>query len=285
MEGTYSGVLPALNTVLDITPELLLRFAATQNLNRPSLDSIAAKGTATVGDTGAIEVSRGNPALKPFKDTTLDLAVEYYFGKVGLLSASVFQKWIKNFIASETLDNVPFSQTGVPFSTIPGATADTIVKEFDVPVNVAGTKPLSGVEVAAQAQFSFLPKPFDNLGMVANFTYVHANKALTGFSPTSYNATLYYETKRWGLRGSLSHRSRYYTGRDPDPISADTRGFERSTYVDAAAFVNISDRLQLTANAINLTNQKDTQFWGQARYLYNQTQSGTTYSAGFSYKF
>lgn len=286
VEGHYLGVLPALNTVLEMTPDLLVRFAATQNLNRPSLSSLAAKGEATQNeDSGDISVSLGNPNLKPFKDTTLDLAVEYYFGKVGLLSASVFHKWIKNFIATQTLDNIPFSQTGVPFSTIPGATADTIVKEFDEPINVSGTKPLTGIEVAAQAQFSFLPAPFDNLGAVVNFTYVDANKALLGFSKTSYNATLYYETNRWGVRGSLNHRSRYYTGRSDDPISADTRGFEGTTNIDAAAFLNITKGLQLTANAINLTNQKDTQFWGQNRYLYNQTQSGTTYSVGFGYKF
>lgn len=284
--GSYSGVLPALNTVLDVTPDLLLRFSATQNLNRPSLDSIAAKGTATQDeDSGAITVSRGNPALKPFKDTTLDFAAEYYFGKIGLLSASVFQKWISNFIGSESLQSIPFSQTGVPFGTIPGATANTIVKEFDEPINVPGTKPLTGVEVAAQAQFAFLPKPFNNLGMTANFTYVNADVALTGFSKTSFNTTLYYETKRWGMRASLSHRSSYYTERSDDPISAGNRGFEGSTYVDAAAFINVSDKFQLTANAINLTNQKDTQFWSQYHYLYSQTQSGTTYSAGFSYKF
>ena len=49
--------------------------------------------------------------------------------------------------------------------------------------------------------------------------------------------------------------------------------------------MNVTDGIQLTLNAINLTNQKDTQFWGQNRYLYNQTQSGTTYMAGFSFKF
>ena len=38
-------------------------------------------------------------------------------------------------------------------------------------------------------------------------------------------------------------------------------------------------------NAVNLTNQKDTQFWGQNRYLYNQNQSGSTYMLGLSYKF
>lgn len=236
-------------------------------------------------DGGAITASRGNPGLKPYKDTTLDVSAEYYFGKVGLISASVFNKQIKNFIGSQTLENVPFSQTGVPFGTIPGATAATIVKEFSMPINVAGTKSLTGVELAAQAQFSFLPAPFDNLGALANYTYVDAPKEITGISKTSYNATLYYETKRWGLRGSMSHRSAYYTGRDPSVMSANTRGFEATTYFDASAFVNVTKELQLTLNAVNLTNQKDTQFWGQNRYLYNQNQSGATYMAGFSFKF
>lgn len=285
VKGHYSGVLPALNTVLELTPDTLLRFSATQNLNRPSLSSIAAEGSAFQDDSGGISASRGNPNLKPFKDTTADFAVEYYFGKVGLLSASVFHKWIKNFIGSETLENIPFSQTGVPFSAIPGATASTIVKEFNMPVNVPGTKNLTGVEVAAQAQFSFLPAPFNNLGAVVNYTYVDADEALTGISKTSYNATVYYETNRWGLRGSLSHRGRWYSGHASDITDAGTRGFEGSTYVDAAAFFNITPKLQFSLDAVNLTNEKDTQFWGQPRYLYNQNQSGTTYMAGLSYKF
>lgn len=286
VSGSYSGVLPAMNAVLELTPEVLLRFAASQNLNRPGLGSIAAEGSAFRDESsGEITASRGNPDLKPYKDTTLDFSAEYYFGKVGLLSASVFRKWIKNFIGSQTLENIPFSDTGVPFATIPGATASTIVSEFSMPINVSGTKSLTGVELAAQAQFSFLPAPFDGFGVTANYTYVNAPKEITGISKASYNATLYYETARWGLRGSMSHRTRYYTGRSEDIMSASTRGFEATTYVDASAFLNVTDQIQLTVNAINLTNQKDTQFWGQNRYLYNQTQSGTTYMAGFSFKF
>lgn len=286
VKGSYSGVLPALNTVLELTPDVLVRFSATQNLNRPGLGSMAAKGTAFQdSSSGEITASRGNPNLKPYKDTTLDLSVEYYFGKVGLLSASVFHKSITNFIGSQTLENIPFSQTGVPFSTIPGATASTIVKEFDMPVNVAGTKKLTGLELAAQSQFTFLPAPFDNLGALANYTYVDADKALTGISNTSYNLTLYYETPRWGVRGSLSHRNVWFTGRSDSVMSASTRGFEGSTYVDAAAFFNVTDKLQVTLDGVNLTNETDTQFWGQSQYLYNQNQSGATYMAGLSYKF
>ena len=286
VEGSYSGVLPALNTVLELTPDVLVRFSATKNLNRPGLGSMAAEGSAFQdSDSGEITASRGNPNLKPYKDTTLDLAVEYYFGEVGLLSASVFQKTITNYIGSQMLENIPFSQTGVPFTTIPGATADTIVSEFSMPINVEGSNKLTGLELAAQTQFSFLPAPFNNLGAVANYTYVDAEEALTGVSKTSYNATLYYETGRWGVRGSLSHRARWYSGINDSLMSASTRGFEAGTYIDAAAFFNITDGLQLSLDAVNLTNQKDTQFWGQNRYLYNQNQSGSTYMVGLSYKF
>ncbi len=154
-----------------------------------------------------------------------------------------------------------------------------------MPINLPGTKRLTGVEIAAQSQFWFLPAPFDDLGAVANYTYVDFPQDITGISPVSDNATLYYETSLWGARVSASHRSRWYTGHSTNPMSADTQGFEGSTYVDAAAFYNITDTLQFTVDAINLTNQKDTQFWGQNRYLYNQTQSGTTYMVGLSYKF
>ncbi len=298
VHGHYSGVLPALNTVLELDSETLLRFAATKNLNRPSLDSIKALGTASLDSNTKcdfsqpatknncyISVSLGNPNLKPFTDNTLDFAIEHYFGKVGLLSAGVFQKWVTNFVQGQTLHNQTFSQVGIPASSVTGATSTTNITDISQPYNVPGTKSITGVELVAQSQLSFLPKPFDKLGVQANFTYVHIPSDLTGISPVNYNATVYYETKVWGARVSMSHRDRWYTGKSADPMSADTRGFEGSTYFDAAAFWNITPKFQFTVDAINLTNQKDTQFWGQARYLYNQNQSGTTYLAGLSYKF
>jgi iron complex outermembrane receptor protein len=290
VKGSYSGALPALNTVLELTPEVLLRFSATQNLNRPGLGSMAAEGNATVDDSGKITGSRGNPDLKPYKDNTLDLAVEYYFGKVGLLSAGVFQKDLTNFIGSarysvEDGNALTFAQAGIPAGTVTGATPNTIIDEFSMPINVSGTKRLTGVELAAQSQLSFLPAPFDNFGVVANYTYVDTPPEITGISQTSYNATIYYETKTWGARASMSHRSKWFSSRSDDVMSAGTAGFRESTYVDAAAFYNVNSKLQLTLDAVNLTNQKDTQFWGQNEYLYNQNQSGTTYMAGLSYKF
>ena len=210
-----------------------MRFSATQNLNRPGLGSMAAEGSAFQDSSGKITASRGNPNLEPYKDNTLDFAVEYYFGDVGLMSASLFHKDIKNFIETVRFTDVPFSETGVPYSTIPGATASTIVNEFSMPVNKEGRVELTGLELAAQSHLSFLPAPFDNLGVVANYTYIDMPDDLTGISKTSYNATVYYETDRWGARASLNYRDKWYTGYNTAVMSASTRGFEGGTYVDA----------------------------------------------------
>ena len=307
VKGHYEGVLPSLNTVLELTPDLLVRFAATQNLNRPGIGSMAARGSAfSAREIGPdpivncqieangendcdISASRGNPDLKPYKDNTLDLAVEYYFGKVGLISISAYQKDITNFITSANYsvadgNALTFEQAGIPIETVPGVTPNTIIDNFSMPVNSTGNTKLSGVELTAQSQLSFLPAPFDNFGISANYSYVDA-PSITGISKNSYNATLYYETKAWGGRVSMSHRDKWFSGYSDSVMSASTRGFQASTYVDAAFFYNVSERLQVSLNGINLTNQKDTQFWGQNEYLYNQNQSGATYMVGLSYKF
>lgn len=280
----YSGLLPAFNAALEITPEFIVRVAATKNINRPSLGSLGMQGSVTRNDDGSFDVSVGNPDLKPYKDTALDLSAEWYFGKVGMVSVGVFHKNIKNLIAGETFYNVPFSQTGLSTDLIGGLPASTEVREFSRPINMARAK-LTGLELAAQTQFSFLPAPFDGLGAMANFTYIDPKQPINGLSKYNANATLYYETKNWGLRGSLNYRSRYlraiYDGTNPHSEG----GFDGTIYVDAAAFVNLMPGLRLTVDVINLTNEKEVQYHSIHHRLHNVTQSGTTVLAGINYTF
>src|SRR5205814_27454 len=90
-------------------------------------------------------------------------------------------------------------------------TSDAFV-QFDwnrqLPVNVDTVK-LTGVESAVQLPFYFLPAPFNGFGVLGNVAYVHGSKEITGLSKLTANATLYYETALFGVRGSLSHRSSY----------------------------------------------------------------------------
>jgi TonB-dependent receptor len=283
VSSSYSGVLPALNAVLELTPETLLRFAATQNLNRPTLSSLAAQGGVTRNDDGSFSISFGNPKLKPFEDTTLDLSVEYYFAKTGLLSLGVYRKDIKNFIGSFDQQNVTFGQTGLALTPqlttmFPDLTANSSVKDYSYPINDAKVK-LTGTELAVQLPFIFLPAPFNNLGMLGNVSYVHGDQEITGLSRLSANATLYYESPSWGVRGSLSHRSSYQT-QPLDSNPEDGVGYFATTYVDAAAFVKILPGVQLTLDAINLTNEAEIENYSAYHRLYNKTQSGTTYLLG-----
>ena len=286
--NSYSGVLPALNTVLEFTPDVLLRFSATQNVNRPTLSSLAALSSVSVGDDGNLQINSGNPGLKPFKDTTLDLNLEWYFGKVGLVSVGVFHKQIKDWIASYDLHDVPLGETGFQVTPqlqalYPGLTSSSLV-DYTYSVNDPNKANVTGAEFAAQSQFAFLPAPFDNLGVQGNFTYIHGDPIITGLSKTNANVTLFYESKLWGVRASLAHRSEYNISPfDSNP--EDGEGFRGTDYVDAAAFVNLAHNFQITLDAINITNEANTEFYSIYHRLYNQTRSGATYLLGASWKF
>ncbi|WP_084580635.1 TonB-dependent receptor [Sphingomonas azotifigens] len=292
----YSDVLPALNAALEITPNFLIRVAAARNINRPSLGSMSASGTASADGTNPatrrIAASIGNPDLKPYKDDAFDISAEWYFGQVGLISLGVYHKDIDNLIVSETKYNVRYSDTGLPLDLLPSLTPDTIVAEYSKPVN-GGKAYITGFEAAAQANFTFLPAPFDKFGMSTNLTLIDSNirdkngvnNPINGLSKSSANATLYYETKRWGIRGSMNYRSSYlrsgYDGVKPE--SKD--GFDGTVYVDAAAFYNLTDRIRFTLDAINLTNETEVQFNSIYHRLHNETRSGTSVFGGVSIKF
>ncbi|MDE8650188.1 TonB-dependent receptor [Novosphingobium album (ex Liu et al. 2023)] len=288
--SSYSGILPGLNAVLEVTRDFQVRLAAAQNINRPALTSMKMTGSVQLGTAG-YTVSNGNPSLKPYKSTDLDLSAEWYFGQVGMISVGIFHKDIDDLVGNETLLNVPYSVTGLSTDLAPGLTPDTNVVQYTRPVNLAKAR-LTGLEMAAQGNFTFLPAPFDNLGALANVTLIDSNTKvngrngpITGLSDINANGTLYYETKLWGIRGSANFRSGYllsrYDGRNP--VSED--GFKSTVYVDAAAFVNIRDGIRLTLDAINITNQPEIQINSIYDRLHNVTRSGTTLFAGLNVSF
>lgn len=286
----YSGVLPALNMALEVTPDFLVRFAATKNINRPSISSMAAAGTVEFND-GDYTVSLGNPDLRPYKDTSFDLSAEWYFGKIGMVTLGVFHKDIKNLISTETLYDVPYSVTGLPTTLMAGLTPNTVISEYSRPVNLSDAR-ITGLEVAAQTDFTFLPAPFDKLGALANLTLIDSNTKInglngpiTGLSKTNANGTLYYETDEWGVRVSANYRSSYLRSRYDGKNPASEDGFDGSVYVDAAAFVALTPNLRLTVDAINITNEKEVQYNSIHHRLHNVTQSGTTVFAGVSMDF
>jgi len=292
-QKTYSGVLPAFNAVLEVSDKFQIRAAAAQNINRPSLAAYAMNGTISV-DGSTVTVSTGNPNLDPYTSDEFDLAAEWYFGGIGMLTAGVFHKAIDGLVSSQTVTNVPYASTGLAEGLYPGVTGATNVSSYTRSVNL-NEATLTGLELSAQSDFFFLPGPFKNMGVVANVTFIDSETTnlvngknqkgpIYGMSDLNHNVTLYYETTKWGARISSNYRSDYMI---------DTGGFKATTYVDAAAFYQMTPSIRLTLDAVNLSDERESQYnsfnngFGAtgARRLWNDTTSGRTVFIGANVQF
>lgn len=297
----YSGVLPALNAVLEVSDQFQVRMAAAKNINRPALGAYAMNGTISVdGTPPTVTVSTGNPNLEPYKSEEFDLVAEWYFGGVGMLTAGVFHKNIDGLVASQTTTSSPtnsitYASTGLAEGLYPGITGSTIVASYTRQVNLNNAK-LTGLELSAQSDFFFLPGVFKNMGAVANLTLIDSSTTnlvngkpqktdIFGLSDVNANATLYYETAKYGGRVSANYRSDYLI---------DSGAFNATTYVDAAAFYQLTPSIRLSLDAINLTNEREEQVnsfnspgFGEpgARRLWNYTTSGRTVFIGANIQF
>ncbi|MCE7796749.1 TonB-dependent receptor [Sphingobium sufflavum] len=273
VDRSYENWLPSMNLVAELTPRFLLRFGAARVLTRPGLGALSPGGSLTLQASNQV-FNQGNPYLNPTTASNLDLAAEWYFARGSLLAVSLFQKNIGSLSGTQISTLIPFNQLGFPLNlaTDQGLAAD-------VPVTVRRTingegGMLRGFEINYQHQLSFLPGFLKNLGVLANYTYVKADLRypgpggvgtvigpLTNLSKHTANATLFYEDKLINLRGSVSYRSKYveaFGGGAREQSSEE--GVNGSLNVDASLGINITDKITLTIEGNNLTDERKDQY-------------------------
>lgn len=284
-ERSYDFWLPSANVVFDVTDTLLIRLAAAKTLARAGIGSLSPGGNLSVSG-GNRNFSSGNPNLMPTQSTNLDASIEWYPTQGAIYAVSVFQKDIGTFV--QTLStSVPFRSLGLPDSILNGTTAvptdDFIVSQ---PVNSDGGL-LRGFEVNVQQPFSFLPGFLANFGVLANYTYVDSDieyrlsatgtasvtAPLIGLSKHAANATLYYETEKFSIRGSVAYRSRYLTA-VPGTEGNAYNGTNSTTNIDAQISYNVTDNIKLSLEGINLTDEVNDQFVDETNRLNVLTHSG-----------
>ena len=288
----YDGYLPAINMAVYLQPDLIFRAGANRDISRPALSDLAAAGTITTAPFGG-SLSIGNPNLKPFTADSIDASMELYDGKVGYATLGGFYKKMNSFISSMTT-TMPYSQTGYPLSfLLPGQTG-SVPYNVSQPINVSGAS-IRGVEAAFQRDFDFLPAPFDHFGIVVNGTYADGSSAalingvsynlpLVNLSKWSANATLYYETDDWGVRISEAYRSMYLDSAGSNGNVGE--GYDPTNNVDFAAHYNITPKLKLTFEGLNITNQPIVQFTDlSAHRIEVNTSSGRTFLWGATAEF
>jgi TonB-dependent receptor len=301
-ERTYHDWLPALNLVVEPMDELLVRIGAAKVMSRPDLASL--KPGITIS-TGSIKsVTSGNPLLEPYRAKTYDASVEWYFQPGALVSLAYFYKDINTFVQTVQSPLSTFSANpfGLPDSaavaacgTTPGCSPDLPIWQFSAPVNTPGG-PLKGYELNYQQPFSFLPAPFNQFGLLGNYTHVSSEVTylgstgavaavgqLTNLSRNAYNATVYFENKRFSSRLSAAYRSKYLT-QIPGRNGSDVEGTAETLNLDASATFNYNEQLALTVEAVNLTNEVQDQYYDSSELLSFYHQTGREYFLGFRYR-
>ncbi len=292
----YGNNLPSANLALSLQDDLILRFGAAKVMSRPSLGNLTPGVTVSVSGSSRT-VTSGNPLLDPYKATTFDTSLEWYFGERSLLSGALFYKDISSYVQQLKYTEA-FKDSGLPPSLLVGTGASPDDDfNFSVPLNAPAGK-LKGYEVNYQQGFTFLPGFLSYFGTQLNYTHVQSNldylntsgavlitAPLVGLSPNSYNATLYWDNTVFSARVSLAHRDGYLTT-VPGRNNNDVEGTKGTSNVDMSASWNYNSWLSFSFSAINLTNEANDQYVGAVgdrSVVY--TKTGREYYVGFHLKF
>ena len=255
---SYTAFLPSASLRFDATDSLVLRAAYSRTLTRPNLADLAPSETVAGIDASGGRGSRGNPDLDPFLSDNIDVGVEWYFAREGLIGGNVFYKKIDGFIDTRT-----FTEN----RTFPRQSDGVLVTGpiiFTEPVNSASAT-IKGFEAVAQSRLGFLPGALSNLGVIVNYTFNDSSakfslandvrsQGLPGLSRHSYNAVLYYDDGRFDARLAYAWRDRYLAQFSDDfgiPRFTDKFG-----QLDFSASYNVTKQVTAQLQALNLTGEQ-----------------------------
>ncbi|ARU17997.1 TonB-dependent receptor [Croceicoccus marinus] len=276
----YDKWLPSANMRVYLTDELILRAAFSKNFSRPSFDQLNpqfnlgvsyADGNSSIPqlvdpnqpydpDTNpyvGTGTARGDPNLLPEDSTSYDLALEWYFDSSGYVYLTGFNKDIKNLLVLRP--SAPFRED-VPDVGVVQFNAERWINEASGYVR--------GFEVGGQAFASFLPAPFDGLGLQANYTFADSDAGqtaagdinsvtqisvpLNNLSKHSYNLVGLFDKGPVEIRVAYNWRGEYLqgtanTGTQNLPIFGDSFGI-----LDASFTLDVTERFAITVDAQNI---------------------------------
>ncbi len=264
-------VLPSASVRFALTPDLYVRASYAETLRRPDFAALNPNITYVkdVTNIGYGTASGGNPNLKPTESKNYDLALEWYFDKGNAIYVSAFKRKIDGFV-------VDFRRR-VSAIVEPDTTPyDYILSQPDN----ASNGELTGFEVGVVYFPDYLPDLLKGLGVQASYTNLDSsqdipvtdsegnvtktiNRSLFGVSDSSYSIMLAYERSRVSARLSYVWRSAFLNNYEAAQF-ANPLGIYRKPEqaLDFQLSYKVSDRLTLTLDATNLTEEIYQSYYG-----------------------
>lgn len=215
--SSYDNLFPSILLNYRFNRDLVLRGAWTNTLSRPDYgdlipyeSSLDPEGLLNLDSGALVRVYKGNPNLKAQKSMNFDTSLEWYFQPTGMLSVSVFQKNISDFIYK-----------GVTRESRPPITVALFQN-----LNGADQK-IRGTELSWVQSLSMLPSPFNGLGFSVNATFVKGESEFPTFNVTTgatgkrtedfvpqqpkrvYNAQVYWEKYGFTARVAVNYTDEF----------------------------------------------------------------------------
>lgn len=256
-ESDYSFLLPSLNTKLEVTPELHLRFSASRTLTRPAINFLTpVLNVGALPRVGALTANGGNPALKPYLSDNFDFAVEWYYQQNSYASVNYFMKDVTNFIVQgtqrQTINGVIDPTTGQP-------AVYTVAQRVNGP-----DATIDGFELAWQHMFGDT-----GFGFNANVTLVDTDRpydrtdiSQSGFAVTgladSANFVGFYDKNGFEVRVAANWRDEYLLqfgqNQNNSAFGAEPTFVNSSLQFDVSTSYQFTEQLNVFFEALNVTN-------------------------------
>ncbi len=292
---TYWEWLPSLNLAFRLPSDFVIRFAASKQMMRPRLPQLTTNINYSTDITqGIITGGGGNPRLRPYRATGVDLNFEKYFGTKGYLALQTFYKHIDRYIASGFME---FDYSGFPPPNTPPSSSIGILY---TDVNTKGGY-IYGLELAGTLPFDQLTPVLDGFGLTGGLGYTKTRvkdfnddySQIPGYSKWVASLTAFYEKYGFNARGSMRYRSTflgdfvlYSGGLDRQQVLPETV-FDAQLGYDFQPGSRL-EGLSLYLQAQNVTDERSATVASGASndqtFLKYQTY-GRRFLAGFTYKF
>jgi TonB-dependent receptor len=297
--GSYANLLPSVNTKLQITDEMIVRFSVYDSLTRPTMNQLSPATTFNEPRRQNLTASGGNPTLKPFQSDNWDISFEYYYGDANLFTFAFFNKEVDNFITrltgpeTYTLNDrltTPNNRCSVTNTALCSSDATAGADELNGLTELyTVTRPQNGDAATVTGYEIGLTHLFDNgFGFQANATIVDSNVSLGSDTTQSFaleglgdsqNLVVFYENDQIQARIAYNNREGFLraidNGFNGEPINTETFG-----QWDVSASYDIDETFTVFFEGINITEEELVQTGRFANQTYSIEDNGRRFALG-----
>ena len=283
---SYLDVLPSVQLQYNLNGSSNIRAAYGRGIARPNFGDLPPFANLDQGGIGGTtRVFTGNPNLIPTHANDFDLLFEHYLKSVGIIQAGWFYKDLSDPIY--TVQTVPTTGQFAGFK---------VTQKINGP-----SAHISGLEMAWQQHFTFLPGLLKGTGVSANYSYTTSqasfpngfgrtdHPALIRAAPNNWNFDVTYDKGPISARMGLTHNDANifaYNFSDGAPGGIGGPNGDVYLYPHTQVDAQVMYRLprlrdfQVVGSFLNLNNEVFGFYQGSENYSIQREYYKTTYSFG-----